>query len=245
MTQREFLDLIRELYDDGDWPKPLHRIRGAQLVDAGLDLKEVARTVGTNARSLRDVLGAADRLKTLLGCSVREVDRPHRERAIRTLGQLLVGRAAERAFEDAWPGRRPRYTEVRARGGSLRTRYVAQSAGCRLESQSEGTRDAAPLGLSEGPAGQRASNEKQVTIRCAITVLGGGFRVPDCNLDRNRLTGSHGYGSRRTSPPRTLRVPVEGSTMFSMSGRNPMVRTTANPRTSASGMAACTSAHAA
>lgn len=102
MTQREFLDLIRELYGDRDWPKPLHRIRGAQLVDAGLDLKEAARTVGTNARSLRDVLEADDRLKALLGCSVREIDRPHRERAIRTLGQLLVGRAAERAFEDAF-----------------------------------------------------------------------------------------------------------------------------------------------
>lgn len=102
MTEGEFLDLIRELYGEGDWPKPLHRIRGAQLADSGLDFKEAAKTVGTTQRSLDEVLRANDRLQVALGCSVRDIDRPHRERAIRILGQLLVGRAAERAFEDAF-----------------------------------------------------------------------------------------------------------------------------------------------
>lgn len=102
MTDREFLDLIQELYGDEGWPKPLHQVRGTRLVDNGVELKEAAKSVGTTTRSLTRVLDANDRLKAATGCSVREVDLPHRQRAIRTLGQLLVGRAAERAFEDAF-----------------------------------------------------------------------------------------------------------------------------------------------
>ncbi|MGH7540327.1 MAG: hypothetical protein ACRELC_04960 [Gemmatimonadota bacterium] len=102
MTDPEFLELIRELYGETDWPKPLHQLRGARLVDAGQEIKEAARIVGTTPSTLARVIEREDRLKAVLGCSVRDVDRPHRERAIRTLGQLLVGRAAERAFEDAF-----------------------------------------------------------------------------------------------------------------------------------------------
>lgn len=100
MNRREFLELLQELYVEEEWPKPLHRVRGAQLVDDGIDVKEAAREVGTHTRSLREVLEADDRLESVLECSIREVDRPHRERAIQTLGQLLVGKAAERAFEE-------------------------------------------------------------------------------------------------------------------------------------------------
>lgn len=102
MTRSEFLELIRSLYGEDDWPKPLHRVRGAQLVDRGAEIKPAARQVGTNARSLRKVLEAEDRLESVLDCSVREIDRSHRDRAIRTLGQLLVGKAAERAFENIY-----------------------------------------------------------------------------------------------------------------------------------------------
>lgn len=100
MNRREFLDLIQKLYSGEEWPKPLHRVRGARLVDEGMAVKEAASTVGTHARSLEEVVEADDRLESVLDFSLREVDQPNRERAIRTLGQLLVGRAAERAFED-------------------------------------------------------------------------------------------------------------------------------------------------
>ena len=100
MNRQEFLQLVRELYGEEEWPKPLHRVKGAQLVDQGMEIGEAAKAVGTLSRSLEAVLDADDRLEAVLECSLRAVDQPHRERAIRTLGQLLVGRAAERAFED-------------------------------------------------------------------------------------------------------------------------------------------------
>lgn len=102
MTESEFLDMLRELFGMEVWPKPLHRVQGALMVDAGHDLQEAARTVGTTQSSLQEAVQAQDRLRVVLGCSVRDVDRLHRERAIRILGQLLVGRAAERAFEQAF-----------------------------------------------------------------------------------------------------------------------------------------------
>jgi hypothetical protein len=58
--------------------------------------------VGTNVASLRKVLASKDRISFLLGSAVQSVELAHRQRAVRTLGQLLVGRAAERAFESIY-----------------------------------------------------------------------------------------------------------------------------------------------
>lgn len=102
MTNREFVELLDELYDDEVWPKPLHTLFGARLVDRGADLGEVASAVSTTKRHLAKVCEAEDRLHAALGLSTREIDTRHRERAIGTLGQLLVGQAAEIAFEDIY-----------------------------------------------------------------------------------------------------------------------------------------------
>lgn len=101
MNTEEFLGLVEQLYGK-EWPKPLHKVRGRQLVEAGETPKTAARQVGTNLRSLKTVLDARNPLAAALGCSPREIDLQHRDRAIRSLGQLLVGKAAEKAFVDIY-----------------------------------------------------------------------------------------------------------------------------------------------
>lgn len=102
MNNTEFLALLREMYPTGEWPKPLHVLRGASLVDAGRDVQDVARTVGTNRAKLTEVVAATDRVEAVLGARLRIIDEEARERAIQILGQLLLGRAAEIAFEDIY-----------------------------------------------------------------------------------------------------------------------------------------------
>jgi len=98
----EFLHLLGEMYPGEEWPKPFHLLQGASLVDGGMSVGEAARSVNTNARTLAGVVSAADRVEAVLGAKLRGVDQRERQRAIRILGQLLLGRAAETAFEDIY-----------------------------------------------------------------------------------------------------------------------------------------------
>lgn len=99
MNASEFLALVQDLYGN-EWPKPLHRIRGLRLAQDGVDLRKAAREVGTNRPGIEGLLEADDPLATAYDLSIRQVDKDHRNRAIKTPGQLLVGRAAEKVFVD-------------------------------------------------------------------------------------------------------------------------------------------------
>ena len=99
MNSAEFLSLLHTLYGEEAWPKPLHLLRGFLLVQDGVSVADAATLVGTRTRYLQPVLGAGDPVATVLGTSPAQIERESRERAFQTLGQLLVGRAAETAFE--------------------------------------------------------------------------------------------------------------------------------------------------
>lgn len=105
MTSEEFLELVDELYED-QWPKPLHYVQGKRLVDRGQTIKQAARNVGTRRHFLEpyadEELDEADALESALEASVHDVDRDRRDWAIQRLGQLLLGRAAEEAFESVF-----------------------------------------------------------------------------------------------------------------------------------------------
>lgn len=102
MNNREFLALLGELYPNETWPKPLHLLQGAQKVKAGESLDEAAAAVGTQRRFLEPVIKADDPLRLVLEASPTQIEREFRERAYRQLGQLVVGRAAEVAFEEIY-----------------------------------------------------------------------------------------------------------------------------------------------
>lgn len=87
------------MYPGESWPKPLHLLEGRELVESGMDLDEAASRVGTLSRYLSPVVESSDPVAEALGQSPREISQKGRERAMQTLGQMLVGRAAELAFE--------------------------------------------------------------------------------------------------------------------------------------------------
>jgi hypothetical protein len=99
VTRQELLETLTRLFGQTGWPKPLHLLLGATLLERGGEVQAVARSIATTQRLLHDVRHAADPVQRVLGLALHEVDNPHRARAAQMLGQLLLGRCAELAFE--------------------------------------------------------------------------------------------------------------------------------------------------
>lgn len=102
MTNDDLLTLLADLFGEQTWPKPLHQLLGLSLVRGGKSVEDAAATVGTSAQRLRDLAAASDPIAFVLGASIDEISDKSTARATRVLGQLLVGRAAETAFEDIY-----------------------------------------------------------------------------------------------------------------------------------------------
>ena len=78
----------------------MHLIQGALLVEAGIDVAEAARSVGTTAARLRDVATNPDPVEAVIGLREDKVPADALLRLKRRIGELVRGRAAEIAFED-------------------------------------------------------------------------------------------------------------------------------------------------
>jgi hypothetical protein len=102
MNNAEFVALLHEVYESETWPKPLHLLRGAEMVDAGKTVADAAKEVRTTSKALSQVVSADDRVSFVLGMGPRDVGPTERQKAIQILGQLLVGRVAEMAFVDIY-----------------------------------------------------------------------------------------------------------------------------------------------
>jgi hypothetical protein len=102
VTSEELIALLPELFGETAWPKPLHLLQAVERVAEGEDLGAVARSVGTTANRLRNVLRQADRVAYIMGSRPEELEESQVVRSRRMLGQLLLGRCAERAFEDIY-----------------------------------------------------------------------------------------------------------------------------------------------
>lgn len=90
------------LYGDEGWPRPFNALEGLHLVRAGMDPVASAQRVRTTRRKIAELLEATDPIARLLGVSANDVKDEHRIAAKRALAQLLLGRAAELAFEDIY-----------------------------------------------------------------------------------------------------------------------------------------------
>lgn len=102
MTRAELFRLLDDLYPERIWPKPLHGLQGWALVRTGADLPATARQVGTSAKRLTTLLDTADPVQAVLGLPLHEINNDHLQRARLILGQLLLGKSAEIAFEDIY-----------------------------------------------------------------------------------------------------------------------------------------------
>jgi len=102
VTLDRFFALLTRLYGSDSWPKPLHKFQGLQRVRRGEDIVEAARAVGTTRAGLEDVITSTNPVAAVLGSDFDAIDETHRKKAKQALGQMLLGKCAEEAFEQIY-----------------------------------------------------------------------------------------------------------------------------------------------
>jgi hypothetical protein len=102
MNRNDLINTLKEIFPSGTWPKPLHILQALSLADSGTPLPEAAKAVGTNHASVMAASQDPDPVHAVLGLHLDEVDARYRQRAAQMLGQLLLGRCAEIAFEQIY-----------------------------------------------------------------------------------------------------------------------------------------------
>jgi hypothetical protein len=98
----EVVGVLRRLCGDERWPPPFHALKGLDLVRGGMDPAAAARAVETNKQKVLELASASDPVARLLGVTASDVTDENRAASKRGLAQLLLGRAAEVAFEDIY-----------------------------------------------------------------------------------------------------------------------------------------------
>lgn len=98
MTLEQLVAVLNRLYPSNQWPKPFPILAQAAGVAEIGTLAAVAKECGLTKKRTQEVLAAPDRLTALFGSTVPT------ERAAKSarqmLGNLIVGRCAERVFVD-------------------------------------------------------------------------------------------------------------------------------------------------
>lgn len=100
MTEKQLLQILNRLYPSIRWPKPFNLLQGKQLVEDGKPIPEAGRSCGTTSARLSGFLQAGDPIVQLLGND--EPDDQQRRNARQILGNLIVGKCAEIAFEEIY-----------------------------------------------------------------------------------------------------------------------------------------------
>ena len=102
MNQNDLLKTLKEIFPSGTWPRPLHILQALGLCESGTSFSEAAKAVSTSRAALKIATEAPDPVSTVLGLALNEIDDRFRRRATQILGQLLLGRCAEIAFEQIY-----------------------------------------------------------------------------------------------------------------------------------------------
>jgi hypothetical protein len=102
MNQNDFINTLKEIFPSRIWPKPLHIFQALSLCQSGISLNEAAKAVATSQATLKIAVEAPDPVSRGLGLALSEIDDRYRRRANQILGQLLLGRCAEIAFEEIY-----------------------------------------------------------------------------------------------------------------------------------------------
>jgi hypothetical protein len=102
MSDFDLIGFLKAAYPNGPWPRPFHVLEGLQLIAAGEAPKDAAKAVGTSARFLEKAQNSAHPEFDILGVQPSDLAEEDLKKAGVILGQLLIGRAAEIAFEDIY-----------------------------------------------------------------------------------------------------------------------------------------------
>ena len=99
MNRDDLIGALKEIFPSGTWPRPLHILQALSLTDSGSSLRNAAKSVGTTHASVLAASRAEDPVRAVLGLALNEIEERSCGRAGQMLGQLLLGRCAEIAFE--------------------------------------------------------------------------------------------------------------------------------------------------
>jgi hypothetical protein len=102
MSNPDIVGFFKVAYPDEPWPKPFHVLEGLQRVAAGESVKDAAKAVGTSSHWLEKAAKSAHPEFDILGLQPSDLIEEDLKKASVILGQLLIGRAAEMAFEDIY-----------------------------------------------------------------------------------------------------------------------------------------------
>lgn len=102
MNYAELLGTLGQLFGSGEWPKPLSLLRGAEAVRNGVEVKDAARLVRTKPGTLKKVLDSRNPIQDLLGVDSSDLTEESKRKSKQILGNLLLGRCAEIAFENIY-----------------------------------------------------------------------------------------------------------------------------------------------
>jgi hypothetical protein len=97
------LDFLQGAYPVGAaWPKPFHLLEGRLRVEHDEPLPLVAAQVGTSQQRLREIVSATDPVYAVLGVRKDDLSETDVRRTRDRIAQVLIGRAAEIAFESIY-----------------------------------------------------------------------------------------------------------------------------------------------
>src|SRR5262249_37325964 len=102
MSGPDFVSFLKQEYPNGSWPSPFHVLEGLEKVKSGTPLNEAAKAVKTSPAQLKKILTSTTPAFDLIKVSPADLSEDDRKEARRNLGQLLIGRAGELAFEDIY-----------------------------------------------------------------------------------------------------------------------------------------------
>ena len=100
MTLDELKNTLNLLYPSNPWPKPFGLLHAAEKLEAGAPVQAIATECGTTKKRVTAFVAAADPLVELFGSHVPN-ERAEKN-ARQMLGNLIVGRCAERIFVDRY-----------------------------------------------------------------------------------------------------------------------------------------------
>jgi len=102
MSTPDLIGFLRSAYPNGAWPRPFHVLEGLQRIAAGESPKDAAKAVGTSLHFLEKAHKSKQPEFDILGLRPSDLTAEDLKKAGAILGQLLIGRAAEIAFEDIY-----------------------------------------------------------------------------------------------------------------------------------------------
>ena len=102
MKEADALEVLGEMFGGGAWPEAVRLLHGAWLVEGGDDLSDAAKRIGTSTSRLKKVVSSKAPFRAALGVGMSDVDESAVKKATGILGQMLLGRCAELAFENLY-----------------------------------------------------------------------------------------------------------------------------------------------